>query len=75
MQGVPLGQEIIDQQHVLALGQETLGNDDGVDLLLGEGVNLGHVLVSIQVDGLGLLGKDDRYVAEVPGGQAGDADA
>ena len=75
VQCVALGQEVVKDQHMLALLEEALGHDDGVLPLLGEGVDAGRVLVAVKVDGLGLLGEDHRHVPEVAGGQAGDADA
>ena len=75
VQGAAVGQEVIDQEHVLALMQELLGHDNVEVLLLGEGVNGGAVLLAVEVDGLILLGKHHRDVAKVARHHACDADA
>ena len=51
-----IGQEIIDKQHMIALIEVTLGDDDGEFLLLGEGIDGGGVLIAVKVNGLRLLG-------------------
>ena len=46
LQGRAVGQEVIKQQHMVALVEIPLGHDDGEFLLLGEGVDGGGVLVA-----------------------------
>ena len=55
LQSLAVGQEVIKQQHMVALVEIPLGHDDGEFLLLGEGVDGGGVLVAIEIDGLRLL--------------------
>ena len=50
---------------MVALGKEAPAHDNGELALLGEGVDSGGVLLAIQVDGLGLFGKNHRRVAKV----------
>ena len=42
---------------------------------LGVAADLGAVLLTVEVLGLGLAGEDHGHVVEVGGGHAGDADA
>lgn len=52
-----VGQEVVDNQDLVALGQEALADDDRVLLLLGKGVDGRGILLAVEVDGLCLLGK------------------
>ena len=40
---------------------------------MGEGLHLGNIHVSLNIDAFGLLGKDDRYI-KMSGSHAGDTD-
>ncbi len=75
VQRLAVRQKIIDEQHVLAGVQILFRHNDGELLLLGEGIDGGDVLVAVKVDGLRLLGEHHRHIAEMLGGDAGDADA
>ena len=70
-----VGQEVVDDQDLVALGQETLTNDDRVLLLLGKGVDGRGILLAVEVDGLRLLGKDNRHTAKMLSRDAGHANA
>ena len=70
LQSLAVGQEVIKQQHMVALVEIPLGHDDGEFLLLGEGVDGGGVLVAIEIDGLRLLGEHHRRIAEMTRGNA-----
>ena len=75
LQSLAVGQEVIKQQHMVALVEIPLGHDDGEFLLLGEGVDGGGVLVAIEIDGLRLLGEHHRRIAEMTRGNTGDTNA
>ena len=70
-----IGEEIINEQHMLAGVQEALGHDDREFALLGERVHLRDILVAVKIDGLRFLGEHDRHVAEMTRRDTGDADA
>ena len=74
LQGAAVGQEIIDDQQMIFFLQELLGHDDHVLVLVGKGLHLSDVHITINVDGLGLLGKDHRH-AKFLCNEAGNADA
>ena len=52
-----VGQKVVDNQDLVALGQEALAHDNRVLLLLGKGVDGRGILLAVEVDGLCLLGK------------------
>ena len=58
LKGTAVCQEIVNNKDVLAFMQELLGYDDLILVLMGEGFHLGHIHLAIQINGLGLLGKD-----------------
>ena len=60
---------------MLAALEEALGDDDLVGAALGVALDLGAVLLAVEVLGLGLAGEHHRRVVEVGSGHAGDADA
>ena len=70
-----VGEEIINEQHMLARIEEPLGHDDRELALLGERVHLRDILVAVKVDGLRLLGKHDRHIAEMTRRDTRDTDA
>ncbi len=74
-QRLAVGEEVIDEQHMVALVEIPLGDDDGEFLLLGERVHGRGVLVAIKVDGLRLLREHHGDIAEMTCRHAGDADA
>ena len=55
-------------------GEELFRNDDVVDLFVGEGLDLGLIVVIVQIDAHGLLGEDHRHI-ELAGDHGSDADA
>ena len=55
-------------------GEELFGDDDVVDLLVGKRLDLGLVVIVIQVDAHGLFGKHHRHV-ELAGHHGGNANA
>ena len=75
VQGATHGQEVVDDDNVLAGVKEALGDDDVVDAVLGEAPDLRAVLLAVEVRGLGLARKDHGDAIEVLGRNAGDADA
>ena len=62
LQCAAIGQDSIDDQNVLTLMQEFLGHDDLILILVGEGFHLGNEHITINVDRLGLLGKNQRNI-------------
>mgnify|MGYP000833315246 CR=1 FL=1 len=44
-----VGQEVVDNQDLIALGQEALANDNRVLLLLGKGIDGRGILLAVQV--------------------------
>ena len=58
LEGAAIGQKIINDQNVFTFVQELLGNDDIILILVCKGFHFCHIHFAIQVDGLGLLGKD-----------------
>ena len=59
---------------MILCGEELFGDDDIIDLLVGEGLDLGLIVVVIQVDAHGLFGKHHRHI-ELAGNHGGNADA
>ena len=54
--------------------EELFGDDDVVDLFVGEGLDLGLVVIVVQIDAHGFFGKHHRHV-ELAGHHSRDADA
>ena len=54
-QSTAVCQEVIDDQDMILCGEELFGDDDIIDLLVGEGLDLGLIVVVIQVDAHGLF--------------------
>ena len=52
-----VSQEVVDDQNLVALGQEALTYNDRVLLLLGEGVDGRGILLAIEVDDCAFLAK------------------
>ena len=73
-QGTAVGKEIVNDQHMVFRGEELFGDDHIVDLFVGEGLDLGLVVVVVQIDAHGLFGKHHRHV-ELTGHNGGNADA
>ena len=61
-QGTAVGKEIVNDQHMVFRGEELFGDDHIVDLFVGEGLDLGLVVVVVQIDAHGLFGKYHRHV-------------
>ena len=55
-------------------GEELFGDDDVVDLFVGEGLDLGLVVVVVQIDAHGFFGKHHRHV-QLAGYHSRNADA
>ena len=55
-------------------GEELFGDNDVIDLFVGEGLNPGLVIVVVQIDAHGLFGKDHRHI-ELAGDHCCNADA
>ena len=73
-QGAAVGQKVVHDQEVVLRAEELFGDDDVVDLFVGEGLDLRLVVVVVQVDAHGLFGKDHRHV-QLAGHDGRDADA
>ena len=73
-QGAAVGQEIVDDEDMVFRGEELFGDDDVIDLFVGEGLDLGLVIVVVQIDAHGLFGKDHRHI-ELAGDHCCNADA
>ena len=74
LQGAAVGQKVIDDEDGLTLIQISLGDNDLVLVLVGEGLHLCHLHITVPGDGLGLLGENQGNT-EFPGDKGGDADA
>lgn len=74
LHGLAVGEEVVQNQHLVRGGEKLLGQRDVIIAAIGVGMNGGGVDLAVNVLALGLLGKDDRYV-EMPRGHAGDGDA
>ena len=61
LQRTAVGKEIVDDQHVVVFRQKLLGNHNGILVLVGKGFHLSGVGITGNVDGLGLLCKEQRY--------------
>ena len=69
-----VGKEIIDQEYVILRSQEFLGKDHIINFLVGEGLHLGGVHLTVKVHTLCFLRKYNRYV-EVLCCNAGNTDS
>ena len=66
--------EVVDDQDVILRTQYLLGNDDLILALVGEGLYLSDIHLTVKIDALGFLCKYNRNM-EVTCNQAGNADA
>ena len=67
LHGLAVGEEVVQNQHLVRGGEKLLGQRDVIITAIGVGVNGGGVDLAVNVLALGLLGKDDRHV-EMPRG-------
>ena len=65
MGSLAVGQEIVHNQHLVGGVEIGLGDEDIVELLMGEGIGVRDVFVIGTIGRLTLLRKDHRYVVEV----------
>ena len=72
--GLAVGEEVVQNQHLVRGGEELLGKRDVIITAIGVGMDGGGVDLAVNILALGLLGKDNRHV-EMPRGHAGDGDA
>lgn len=65
MGSLAVGQEIVHDQHLVCGVEIGLGDEDIVELLMGEGIGVGDIFVIGTIGRLTLLRKDHGYVVEV----------
>ena len=73
-QSAAVGEEVVDDEHMVVGPEKTGGDDDVVDAVVGEGLDARGIHRAIQVDGLGLL-REHHGHAEMMRHHGGDADA
>ena len=54
--------EIVNDQHMILCREELFGDDDVVDLFVGEGLDLGLVVIVVQIDAHRLFGEHHRHI-------------
>ena len=69
-----VGEEVIDDEHLVVGREIRTGHEDVVHLLVGEGISLRDVLVVSTIGSFSFLGEDYGYIIEI-GEHSGNGDA
>ena len=73
-QGTAVGQKVVYDQDMVLRREELFGHDDVVHLFMGEGLDLGLVVIVVQVDAHGFFCKHHRHI-QLAGHNSRNADA